>query len=270
VQKGRLSCRRGVDYQQWCKQRCAAISAETETLHEWARQLADNYLPDNWERVSSSAFSRVAVNRKQQIYYKEYLPRSPAAMLKAQVKGSRATRARLNADALLHAGIDAPHNVLWGQLSGNREYLFTVAEPGETIDHWLRNTLRDKDKGQLALRRRLLSELGVFIGRVHATGFVHGRLQPSNILATQLQDRFRFTLLNNERNSRRNPMPGKLLLKDLLQLNTLPNTVLGATDRMRFFQAWRRQMRALPPVEAKILAVEACNRAAPRSSKTHK
>lgn len=217
-------------------------------------------MPDNWERVSSSAFSRVAVNRKQQIYYKEYRARSPAAVLTAQVKGSRAARARINADALLQVGIDAPHNVLWGQLPGSREYLFTVAEPGGGIDHWLSRTLPQRSKEQLLLRRQLLSELGTFVGRVHATGFVHGDLSPSNILAAQLPDRFRFTLLNNERNTRRNPMPGKLLLRDLLQLNILPPSDLGKTDRMRFFCAWRRQMRTLSPVEAKILATETCRR----------
>lgn len=240
--------------------RCAAISAEAETLREWARQLAEDYLPDNWERVSSSAFSRVAVNRKQQIYYKEYRARSLAAVLKARVKGSQASRARINADGLLEAGIDAPHNVLWGQLPGRREYLFTVAEPGDGIDHWLSRTLPKRSKEQLLLRRQLLSELGTFVGRVHATGFVHGDLSPSNILAAQLQDRFRFTLLNNERNTRRHPMPGTLLLRDLLQLNILPASDLGKTDRMRFFCAWRRQMRTLSPVAAKILATETCLR----------
>ena len=190
-------------------------------------------------------------------------------MLKAQLKGSRATRARLNAEALLLVGIDAPHNVLWGQLPGGREYLFTVAEPGESIHHWLGGTQAGKSKEQLLLRRQLLSELGTFIGRVHATGFVHGDLRPKNILAAQLQDRFRFTLLNNERMTRRNPMPGKLLLRDLLQLNMLPLADLGRTDRMRFFCAWRRQMRSISPVEAKILAAEAYRRALRRLPKAH-
>jgi Lipopolysaccharide kinase (Kdo/WaaP) family len=224
-------------------------------------------LPDNWERVSSSAFTRVALNRKRQLYYKEYQTPSPAATLKAQLKGSRATRARVNAEELLLVGIDAPHNVLWGQLPGGREYLFTVAEPGERIDQWLCETLVQKSKEQLKVRRQLLSELGVFIGRVHATGFIHGDLKPKNILAAKLQDRFRFTLLNNELNRRRIPTPGKLLLRDLLKLNMLPLAHVGRTDRMRFFCAWRRQMRGLEPVEAKILATEAYQRALRRLPK---
>jgi tRNA A-37 threonylcarbamoyl transferase component Bud32 len=222
--------------------------------------LAENYLPDDWEQVSSSAFTRVAVNRKREIYFKEYRTPSPAATLKAQLSRSRATRARLNAEELLRTGIDAPHNVLWGQLPGGREYLFTVAAPGQGVDRWLRETLTGKDKEQLRTRRQLLAALGMFIGRVHATGFIHGDLKPQNILAAQLQDQFRFTLLNNDRNKRRKPMSGKMLLRDLLQLNMLPLADVGRTDRMRFFCAWRRQMRSLPSVETKILAKEAYRR----------
>ncbi|CAA0114724.1 Uncharacterised protein [Halioglobus japonicus] len=223
--------------------------------------MSDDYLPSGWERVKSSPFTRVARNAKRQLYYKQFLTRSPAFKLKAQVRGSRATRARLNAQALLLAGIDAPHSVLWGKLPGGGEYLFTVEVPGESIGQWLRETTAGHDADTLRLRRQLLSELGTFIGRVHATGFIHGDLAPDNILAAKLQDKFRFTLMNNERNSRRTPIPGRLLLRNLIQLNMLSLDEAGRTDRMRFFRAWRRQMRELSPVEAKILAVESYRRA---------
>lgn len=219
--------------------------------------MSDDYLPDGWERVSSSASTRVAVHRKLQLYYKEFLTRSPAAVLQAQVKGNRATRARLNAEALLLAGIDAPHNVLWGQLPGGGEYLFTVAVPGASIRRWLCETLASRDEEQLRLRRQLLYALGTFIGRVHATGFIHGELSPDNVLAALVQGQFRFTLLNNEGNTQKIPTPGKLLLRNLMHINMLPLADLGRTDRMRFLRAWRRQMRDLSSVEGKILAAEA-------------
>ncbi len=211
--------------------------------------------------MKSTPLTRVAYNRKRQIYYKQYLARSPAVKLRSRVRGSPATRARVNADALLLVGIDAPHSVLWGKLPDGGEYLYTVEAPGEGVDCWLRDTAATGDPEQLRLRRQLLQELGTFIGRVHATGFVHGILTPDNILAVRLTDGFRFTLLNNEHNRRRTPTPGRLLLRNLIQLNTLPLDVVGRTDRMRFFRAWRRQMRELSPVEAKILAVESYRRA---------
>lgn len=197
------------------------------------------------------------MNPGRQIYYKEYRARSPAEALKAAVKGSRATRARLNGEALLLAGIDAPPVIFWGTHPNGREFLFMAAVPGAGINEWLQKTLVERTGEQLQLRRQLLHALGTFVGRVHATGFIHGDLRPGNILASQTQDQFRFTLIDNERNTRKTPTPGKKLLRNLMQLNMLPPSVLSRTDRMRFFRAWRRQMRELSPVEAKILAAEA-------------
>ncbi len=226
-------------------------------MEHWAAQLADNVLPDDWKRVRSSAYTRVAVNPARQIYYKEFRARSPAEALKAAVKGSRATRARRNGEALLLAGIDAPQVILLGTHPDGREYLFMAASQGAGINEWLQKILIERNGERLRQRRLLLQALGTFIGRVHATGFIHGDLRPGNVLAAQTQDQFRFTLIDNERNTRKTPTPGKMLLRNLMQLNMLPLTDLSRTDRMRFFRAWRRQMRDLSPVEAKILAAEA-------------
>lgn len=197
------------------------------------------------------------MNPARQIYYKEYRARSAAEALKAAVRGSRATRARRNGEALLLAGIDAPPVISWGTHPDGREYLFMEVSPGAGINHWLQQVFSAREGDSLRQRRQLLHELGTFIGRVHATGFVHGDLRPGNVLAVQTQDGFRFTLIDNERNTRKTPTPGKMLLRNLMQLNMLPRKDLSRTDRMRFLQAWRRQMRDLSPVEAKILASEA-------------
>jgi len=226
-------------------------------LHHWAERLAQGRLPSDWELVNSSAYARVAYNPQRQLYYKEFLPRSPAESLKALVRGSRATRARNNGNALLQAGIDAPANIAWGKLPGRREYLFMQAAPGQGITQWLRVTLVKRGAEQLLLRRQLLRELGTFIGRVHAAGFIHGDLRPGNVLAVMKQQRFRFTLIDNERNVQKIPPPGKMLLRNLMQLNMLLPSDISRSDRMRFFTAWRRQMREWSPLEAKILGAEA-------------
>jgi hypothetical protein len=95
---------------------------------------------------------------------------------------------------------------------------------------------------------------------VHATGFIHGDLRPGNVLAVQIADQFHFTLIANESNTHKLPTPGKLLLRNLMQLNTSPVCKLSRTDRMRFFCAWRRQMRNLSAMEAKVLAAEVYTR----------
>ena len=226
-------------------------------MHQCALQLADERLPAGWELVNSSAFARVAVNQQMQLYYKEFLPRSPLESLKALVRGSRAQRARKNGEALLRAGIDAPANIFWGTLPGGRDYLYTAAAPGQGITQWLRNTLVDRTGEQLRRRRQLLVALGTFIGRVHATGFIHGDLRPGNVLASLQREKFSFTLIDNERNVQKVPPPGKMLLRNLMQLNMLLPSDISHTDRMRFFCAWHRQMRDLSPLEARILGAEA-------------
>lgn len=195
------------------------------------------------------------------MHYKEYLTRSPAESLKARVRGSRATRARINSEALLLAGIDAPRIVLSGKLPHGREYLFTETAPGMGVNHWLTENLAQPPGETLRRRRQLLYALGTFIGRVHATGFIHGDLRPGNVLAAQVQDQFHFTLIANEGNTQKTPTPGTMLLRNLVQLNLLPPAKLSRTDRMRFFCAWRRQMRDLSAMEAKVLATEAYLRA---------
>ena len=228
---------------------------EREAFQRLAASLAAQELPPGWELVQSSAFARVARNRERGVYYKEFLPRSPLETLKTALRGSRATRARRQGEALLLAGFEAPANLAWGSLPGGREYLFTRAARGRDVTSWLQ--ARAGDGGvTLATRRQLLRQLGVFVGRLHATGFVHGDLRPGNVLADLCQGRFRFTLIDNERTVHRQPPPGRMLLRNLMQLNMLPSTVLSRADRMRFFTGWRRQMRDLSPVEAKLLASE--------------
>lgn len=236
-------------------------SPDPAQLGQWALELSQDYLPEGWRRVASSAFSKVAFHEGMQLYYKEYLPRSPAERLKAVLRGSRATRARRNAERLAFSGFDAPASIYWGTLPGGCEYLYTRAAPGQPVTDWLRDTRAGGESARVTeqrqLRRQLLEELGVFIGRLHATGFAHGDLRPGNVVAAHIDGRFRFTLVDNERLHHARPAPGRKLLRNLMQLNMLPPAQLGRTDRMRFFTAWRRQMRELAPIEAKIIAAEA-------------
>jgi hypothetical protein len=207
--------------------------------------------------VASSRFARVAFHRERSLYYKEFLPRGPLEVPKALLRGSRCSRARRNSEALLAAGFRAPANVAWGRLPGRREYLFTRAVAGEGVTTWLRSRLAERSGEALATRRRLLRDLGSFIGRLHAAGFVHGDLRTSNVLAEQTADGFRFALIDNERNRHSVPAPGRGLLRNLMQLNMLPPAELSRTDRMRFFCRWRSEMREMTDIEAKVVAAEA-------------
>lgn len=207
--------------------------------------------------MGSSVNARVAVHAGRGIYYKEFLPRGPLETLKAALRGSRATRARQHNDALLSAGFAAPCNLAWGDLSGGREYLFSSAVAGQGVTWWLREQLLERSGESLTRRRELLRALGDFIGRVHAAGFIHGDLRTSNVLANYEGGEFHFALIDNERNQRKQPAPGKGLLRNLMQLNMLLPADLSDRDRLRFFTAWHRQMSELSRLEARLLGVEA-------------
>ena len=221
-----------------------------------AATLADGEMPPGWSLVNSSSYARVAHHAGDQVYFKLFLPRSPLESIKALVRGSRATRARQHNDDLRRAGIEAPHNIAWGRLQRGREYLFSTAVPGLGIDRWLRRELPAGHRGDLPRRRDLLRELGIFVGRLHHSGFIHGDLRTGNVLAEWQGGRFRFALIDNERNSRHDMPPGKLLLKNLMQLNMHTPEELSRSDRWRFFESWRRQMRELSDIEARLVAVE--------------
>lgn len=229
---------------------------DTQALDAQAAQLAQEILPPGWEYVASSPHTRVARHPEEGLHYKEFLPRSPLERVKAAVRGSRATRARRSDEALGRAGFDAPLAVHQGRLPGGGEYLFTRTAPGESVTRWLSRT-RCGDRDTLRLRRELLVELGTLVGRLHATGFVHGDLRPGNVLADRQGDHFRFTLLDNERTRRMLPPSGRALLRNLMQLNMLRPQDLSRSDRMRFFRAWCRQMRDLTPEECALLGGEA-------------
>lgn len=233
----------------------------TEDLHRCAQQLAAGELPPGWDIVPGSSSARVAQNRTLQVYYKEFPPRSPLGRLAALLFGSRATQLRKHSDALLYAGIEAPESLAWGRLPNGGEYLFTRAAAGQDVASWLTDTLAERCGEPLALRRKLLQDLGVFIGRLHATGFVPAHLQATDVLAELREDRFLFSLINNEHTVKLLPPPGRKLLMNLVQLNLLPPQVLSRTDRMRFFAGWRRQLRELSAIEAKVLAAEAYHEA---------
>jgi len=230
---------------------------ETETLRDCALKLAAGELPEGWEIVPGSPLSRVAFNARLQIYFKEFSVRSPLERLRARLLGGRASLARKRNEELRFVGIETPESIAWGPLPGGGEYLFMRAAVGQDIATWLKTALSDRAGDALASRRQLLAGLGVFVGRLHATGFIPGDLRPTNIVAERLEDRFRFTLINNENTVKKLPPPGRSLLNNLIQLNLLPSSALTRTDRMRFFVGWRRQLRELSPIEAKVLAAEA-------------
>jgi len=100
-----------------------------------------------------------------------------------------------------------------------------------------------------AAKRRFLTRLGTQVARLHATGFVHGDLVPSNLLA----DGDTLVFLDHDR-TRRSPLlvwwGGR---RNLLQLGRFVVPVITASDRMRVLRAYG-EARRLAPAARKRLA----------------
>ena len=226
-------------------------------LPEVAQALTSGEQPQGWEIVNSSGSTRVAYSPSLNLYYKEFLSRSPLENFKALMRGSRGTRARLNSDKLVAAGFPAPANVAWGSLPGSSEYLFTRGAHGRPVSQWLSNSVGHVTRDALVQKRLLLTQLGSFIGHFHASGFIHGDLRASNIVAQASGNQFRFTLIDNECTRRYRGAPGKLILKNIMQLNMLVPADITITDRWRFFNAWSDVMEDYNVLEARVLGLEA-------------
>lgn len=196
----------------------------------------------------------MAHHAQWQLYYREFPPRSPAEKFKSLFRGSDATRAWNSNQNLLWSGFGAPPTVARGKLPNDTEYIFTGSAKGERLSLWIKQAHNNEIWSRPTEKWRLLRELGIFVGRLHATGFIHGNLQTLNILTNKGPSRFEFFLINNEHNTQIQPVPGKLLLQNLMQLNLHLPSEISRCDRLRFFRAWHSQMRDLSDLEAKLLA----------------
>ncbi len=230
-------------------------STHTE-LQLMAQLLVDQVSVQGWECVASNPSRQILCQSEQRLYCLLYPPRPPLTRLLAPLRLSHAQRAQTNCTALLIDGFPAPKPIARGTLTNGTEYLFLEKLPGDSVKYWLRYGLAGRDPASLAMRRALLRDLGAFIGRLHATGYLHGNLSTKNILTIYRGGRFCFALLDNVSVRLCHPVPGADLLAELLRLNHLEPCDLTLTDRWRFFTAWRQQHVELGHLEARLLATE--------------
>jgi len=226
------------------------VSTEAQ-YQDWAKALSDDQLPTGWDRVRTTRNATLAKHGDAGLLFKEFKRGTPAERMLKPLRGGVVQRAISNGNALKRAGFGAPEVVYEGALPTGVEFLFTKPGPGSDLGDWLANHRSDTD-----FRRQMLEALGAYIGRLHGSGFVHGELHADSIYVIYTGEHFHFTLANNEQNRRLQPVPGKLMLKNLKQLAVLDRGAMGVTDRTRFFMAWRRQLPHLAEGEARLLVRE--------------
>jgi tRNA A-37 threonylcarbamoyl transferase component Bud32 len=195
------------------------------------------------EQVASSEGSRVwrielsfgASTRR--VYLKEYVTRSWLDRVKHLARANRARRATQGSLLLARAGLKTPEIVAVSTLR-QRCFLATVEVADAHPAHeYFRAGCQPYASSTLRERRQILRQLGCEIGRMHRAGIVHGDLRPGNILIRRNGKNWEFFFIDNERTKRWPRIPRKLRLKNLVQINMLPDEISN-TDRLRFFQAY--------------------------------
>lgn len=175
--------------------------------------------------------------------------------------GSPAQRYINNNRALAQAGFLVPETVYQGEVAGVGEFIFSKKIDGEPVCLLLERLAREQQEPRH--KRMLLQSLGIAVGRLHRSGFVHGQLTSQNILASHTNDRFSIIFTNNENVVRRRAPSGKQVAQELKRLHVSLPECTKKTDMLRLFNAWRRQMRHLQDVEASILAEDVYTRRSP-------
>ena len=202
-------------------------------------------------RVSSSDQTRVFRCKisfdgtDHPFYLKRYLTRSTLDFVKHIFRPSRARRA-YNASLMLQRnGFDAPAVIglferRLGPFCVDNSLLTEDVENTGSMMQVLTDICRGSDRNALVRKRGLIEAFAKTVGRLHAMGIFHGDLRLGNVLVVKDGQRWRFFFIDNERTKMFIRLPARLRLKNLVQVNMLPDGITN-TDRSRFFRAYLEQ-----------------------------
>ncbi len=197
-----------------------------------------------WEPVPSSPFAEVARFEYEggQYYHKRYLERGWLETVKAWAFGSRAERAWRGGHLLEENAFATPQMLVAGWRGAGCFTVTRAVTEGAKLGQYVQGLgIQADPRAQRALRT-VAEELGRVVGRMHARGIVHGDLRWGNILVVEEKPGCpKFVFLDNERTRRYGRTPGRKVLKNLVQLNFVPDGLLSRTQRMRFWRAYRAE-----------------------------
>lgn len=220
-----------------------SLSAEVkmELLEAIEALVHGRQLPEGLSLVPSSVMAKVGHMEVagEEFYLKVYLAGTRLDRLKQRLRGSRAERARRAAEELEHHGFHTAEVVMTGDV-GDLSWMVSRAIDGIGVGNYAYAFLRAPfSPARLRWKRQILTELGRYMGRLHAVGIVHGDLRMNNILIDGNAPDPVFSLIDNERNMRfRYYMPRRLRIKNLVQITLFHPPIVTRTDRLRFFQAY--------------------------------
>ena len=223
--------------------------------------------------IAASKFARVfhcKVNfdsHLQDLFFKQYLYRSPIDFIKHIFRPSRAKRAVDAAIMLAQHGLSTPEIVAVGhlKLAGLSIKTFVITKTVKDAKN-LYDCLEDAFQSPPSQRHKFISQIGKTIGKMHNAGIFHGDLRPGNVMAKMQGDKWKFYFLDNERTKKFKNLPEKLRIKNLVQINMIPSKQLTYTDRMRFYKSYKNT-HTVPITNQKQLAIQTTKKTASRLAK---
>lgn len=195
-------------------------------------------LPDWVDVIDSSKAARVCsfVHGSAKYLFKAFLKRDALESLKNIFLGTRALRAKSGTNLLDRNGFNVPTVICTGSGRGvNVGDSFIVTE---FIESDFNLAVFLMDVSDISKRRELVKALGRTIGRMHSKNIYHGDLRPGNILIKSLDDRFDFYFIDNERNKGLTKPNESMVVTNLVQLNMLQLSIVGRTNRARFYKEY--------------------------------
>lgn len=225
-----------------------------------------------WEPVASSVFAEVfRFEWEGRLYYhKRYLERGWLEAVKARTIGSRAERAWRGGLLLEENAFGTPEVVVAGWRGAECFAVTRAVVGGMGLEQYLRRMKARTGSGARRAAWRVEEELGRVVGRMHKCGIIHGDLRWGNVLVEGEPENPQFVFLDNERTKRYRRVPRRKILKNLVQLNMIPNLAMSRTERMRFWRAYRAENDTLQGTHkqwARLVIARTAWRLARRSKK---
>jgi tRNA A-37 threonylcarbamoyl transferase component Bud32 len=199
-------------------------------------------------RVRSSDYTRVYRcgisfdGVEHVLYLKRYLYHSVWDFAKRLFRSSRAKSA-FKASLMLERGrFDTPCVVglferRFGPFRTDNLLLTKEVKGSMKLGAYLLQFCNHTHKQRLQEKRRLIASFGETVGRMHAEGVFHGDLGQGNVLVQEEGRGWRFFFIDNERTKQFHRLPGRMRLKNLVQINMFWRGISN-TDRMSFFKSY--------------------------------
>jgi len=195
--------------------------------------------------VSSSKFAKVFSfeYEGEKYFHKTFLSRNWRDSIKDIFRSGREERSLRGHLLLQENGFCAPRINVVGRKGSNN---FMVSQAGRKIStvyqFLLQMSMLPLSKEKYSQIKEHVFQLGSTIGQLHHLGISHGDLRLGNIIIdTSDLCQSRYCFLDNERTVRYRKLPRHKRLKNLVQLNMIPESLVTKTDRMRFVKAYLQE-----------------------------